>query len=166
MIQTKKQYGVGIDESTAIYYNNGQGTVYGKSCALIIDLAGAIKISKQYFAINNTTISYLTSGDIYNFNTKKIIPHSSKKLITKPTYEGFLDSIDIFGDNEVTKLLTRLGDQSESTNIGRSLIPNGYPVNAPIFKLSFMKTSLMSSYWSESQKKYTIAKSTINFTYE
>jgi hypothetical protein len=77
-----------------------------------------------------------------------------------------LDSIDIFGDNEVTKLLTRLGDQSESTNIGRSLIPNGYPVNAPIFKLSFMKTSLMSSYWSESQKKYTIAKSTINFTYE
>jgi hypothetical protein len=51
-------------------------------------------------------------------------------------------------------------------NIGRTLIPNGYPVNAPIFKLSFMKTSLMSSYWSESQKKYTIAKSTINFTYE
>jgi len=28
-------------------------------------------------------------------------------------------------------------------NIGRTLIPDGYPSNAPVFKLGFIRTSLM-----------------------
>ena len=131
-----------------------------------MDLSSAVKTSKEYFAVNNVMVSYLTSGDSYDFQTKKVTPHSSKALITKPAYGGHYDSTDIFAADETTKVITRLGDQNSTYNIGRSRIPSGYPSNAPVFRLTFEKGSSFSSFWSTSQRKYTDANVTVHFTYE
>lgn len=41
-------------------------------------------------------MSYLTSGDSYDFKTKEVIAEKSKQQITKPYYNGYSDSTDIF----------------------------------------------------------------------
>lgn len=56
-------------------------------------------------------------------------------------------------------------DQVGTSNIGRSKIPSGYR-NAPIFKLTFLKTSATSGYWSSNKRKYTAANVTVTITYE
>lgn len=66
----------------------------------------------------------------------------------------------------MTRLITRLGDQTSSSNIGRSKIPSGYSSSSPIFKLTFEKGSQMTSYWSATQRKYTDANVTLNISYE
>lgn len=95
LVQLKKDYGVGVDESSAFYYDNGKGTVYGKNGAFITDITKASLNTRSYFGANNVTVSYLTSGDSYDFATKKIIADRSKSLISKPQYDGYTDSKDI-----------------------------------------------------------------------
>ena len=62
-------------------------------------------------------------------------------------------------------MITRLGDQTSSFNIGRSRIPTNYPKNTPTFQLAFFKTAAMSSFWSSARKKYTNVNATVHFTY-
>lgn len=95
LTQLKKDYGVGIDESSAFYYDNGRGTAYGKNGVFIADISKSSIASRSYFAINNVEVSYLTSGDRYDFSSKKLEPDHSKTLISKPQFEGYTDSKDI-----------------------------------------------------------------------
>lgn len=46
LIQLKMDLGVGVDESTAFFYDNGKGTAYGKNGVFITDITKAIKNSK------------------------------------------------------------------------------------------------------------------------
>lgn len=78
LVQLKTNIGIGIDQPACLYYNNGFGTVYGKGGVFIVDISQANKNSRQYFAINNVLVSYLTVGDTYLFKPNKIIPSSSK----------------------------------------------------------------------------------------
>jgi cyanophycinase-like exopeptidase len=98
MIQTKNELGIGLSESTCLYFHNDVGTIYGKSGVYIVDLSKAIKTSKEYFSARNVLVTYLTSGDSFDFKTKKVTPHSSKSKIVVPAYSGHFDSEDIFGE--------------------------------------------------------------------
>jgi cyanophycinase len=95
LIQTKTQIGIGLDEPVCLYYNNGIGTVYGKGGVFIVDVSRASSFSKQYFLINNVSVSYLTVGDIYNFKENKLFPSTRKHPISQPLYKTQLNSIDI-----------------------------------------------------------------------
>ena len=46
MIQTKKELGIGLEQSTALYFHDDKGTVYGKTGVFIVDLSQAIKTTK------------------------------------------------------------------------------------------------------------------------
>lgn len=62
--------------------------------------------------------------------------------------------------------MTRLIDQTGTSNIGRSKTPSGYDRNAPIFKLTFAKASGTQGYYSSSRKKYTASNVALTLTYE
>lgn len=66
----------------------------------------------------------------------------------------------------MTRLMTRLIDQTGTSNIGRSKTPSGYDRNAPIFKLTFAKTSASLGYWSSSRRKYTASNVVLTLAYE
>lgn len=129
--------------------------MYGRSGALISDITKAVKYPRTYFTIDSVFVTYLTSGDSFNFTTKQTTPDPSKQMITKPQYSGYIDSTDIFSRDEIKKLITRLGDQTSGLNVGRSRLPSGYPSQSPVFRLNFGKNSYTTSYWSSSQRKYT-----------
>lgn len=63
IVQMKKDFGVGVDESSGFFYDNGKAKVYGKNGAFIVDISKATPNVKSYFGINNVVLSYLTSGD-------------------------------------------------------------------------------------------------------
>lgn len=67
LVQTRFPLGVGIDESTAFYYDNGTAKVFGKNGVFMIDISNALYDPKTYFAMNNIQLTYLTSGDAFNF---------------------------------------------------------------------------------------------------
>lgn len=70
--------------------------MYGKNGLYFVDLSKAIKTSKEYFSADNVLVSYLTSGDSYDFKTKEVVPDPSKSRIEHPAYSEYSDSNDIF----------------------------------------------------------------------
>lgn len=96
LIQTKHSLGVGIDESTALYYDNGESKVFGQNGVFIIDLSQALYDPKTYFTITNIQLTYLTSGDRFYFRNGRAIPNGEKVLIEKPKIKGYVDSSNIF----------------------------------------------------------------------
>lgn len=132
-----------------MYYNNGIGTIYGKGGVFFVDLTKATKQQKQYFAIQNVLVSYLTVGDSYNFTSKIFTPSPNKHLITEPQHKIHKDSNDILSSYECTELLTRLVDQTPGFNIGKAKIPKGFPHTTPTFVLTFQKGDLTKGYYSK-----------------
>lgn len=74
VVQTKNDFGLGLDEPACLYYNNGVGKIFGKGGVFLVDITKAIRNQKQYFTINNVMLSYLTVGDTYNFKHGKMVP--------------------------------------------------------------------------------------------
>ena len=154
LVQTKKPIGVGVDESTCLYYNNGRGKVYGKNGVFIVDISKSLTDkSKKYFNMKDVSVSYLTMGDQYDFKEKVVT--SSKSRITEPHYSGYTDSHDIFNSYECSLLATRLVDQTGRYNVGSSRIPSGYPSSAPKFDLVFYGSVNTKGYYDKDSKKYT-----------
>jgi cyanophycinase len=110
----------------------------------IVDISDAIKFTGKYFKMQNVKVHYLTEGDKYDFKTKAVV--SSKPLITSPQYKNNTDSEDIFNAYEGSLLLTRLVDQTAVFNRGRSVVPDGYPEDAPVFELTFSKNAQTKGY--------------------
>lgn len=52
--------------------------MYGKNGVFIADISKALVNSRDFFSIRNVTVSYLTSGDSYDFSTKVVTPDKSK----------------------------------------------------------------------------------------
>ena len=165
-IQTKSDIAIGLDEPSCLYYNNGVGHVYGRKGVFITDTSKATHTQKQYFTINDVSISYLTSGDTYYFSNNTIVPSTQKHKITILQYKNHYDSNDILSSYECTTLLTRLVDQTPSFNIGRTKTPKGFPSQTPTFKLTFMKGPMTTGYYSTTEKLYTVDKALLAFTFE
>jgi cyanophycinase len=138
LVQLRMTLGVGIDEYACLYYEDGVGTVYGRNGVFIADTTEAVKGESQYFHLKNVKVHYLSSGDSFNFKTRRLT--TAKKALA-PTISGFSDSSDILSAYECTRLLTRLVDQAGLENLGRTRIPRdeAYPRSTPLFSLLFYK---------------------------
>lgn len=79
--------GIGVDENTGIAIVDGVGYVYGASGVMISDISDAKYKESSIFAARNIRVSYLTEGDVYNFETKKVT--SNKPLVTEEDIELF-----------------------------------------------------------------------------
>lgn len=146
LTQLNQTIGVGIDEYACLYYKDGVGTVYGRNGAFVADVTGVSKLKSSYFQIRNAKVHYLTAGDSFNFQTKKMT--TSKPAISAPSLNGFADSPSILSKYECTRLVTRLVDQHGSENLGKTVIPAGedYPRNTPTFDLLFYKNADTKGY--------------------
>jgi hypothetical protein len=146
MYELKNVLGVGIDELACLYYKNGIGTVYGEHGVIIADISEAFKVPGRYFQMKNVRLHYLSSGDSFNFKTKKIT--STKAVITNPTYLGYADSNDILSSYECSRLITRLVDQVGAFNLGKTSTPadESYPVDTALFDLIFYKEEETKGY--------------------
>ncbi len=102
LVDLKQDLGIGIDENTSFYYNNGIGTVYGWNGVTIVDLKNAIIKPQPYYTVSGIVGHYLTAGDSYDFNSK--IVFSNKTAIKSPYYTNPTDSSDILKAYEATLL--------------------------------------------------------------
>lgn len=90
MSDLKRSIGVGLDENTSFFYENGQGKVFGEHGVTIVDISDALKIPAKYFQMQNVKVHYLTEGDRFDFKNKMVT--SSKPIITTPRFKNSTDS--------------------------------------------------------------------------
>lgn len=154
-------FGFGVDENTSLYYDNGVGTVYGWNGVTFADLTYAVYSPQSYFSIKNVTVHYLTAGDKFDFNNKRVI--SSKPIINSPAYTNPTDSSDILSAYEATLLETRVVDQKSLYNLGRTKTPSGYPRSTPTFEIKFYRSASTKGYYGN--KHYTAESILVDFSY-
>lgn len=116
--------------------------------------------SEPYFSIRNVTVHFLSEGDKFDFNSKRV--ESNKPVIGTPAYINPTDSSDILGEYEGSLLITRLVNQRASYNLGRTRTPSGYPRSTPTFELKFYKNADTKGYYSN--KKYTAENVVLDFS--
>lgn len=154
-------FGIGIDENTSLYYDNGVGTVYGWNGVTFCDLQYSFYSPQSYFSIKNVTVHYLTEGDKFDFRTKRV--YSNKTIISSPAYSNPTDSNNILGAYEATLLETRVVDQKSLYNLGKTKTPSGYPKTAPIFELKFYRNANTKGYFQN--KKYTVESIVVDYSF-
>lgn len=64
---------------------------------------------------------------------------------------------------EGSQLLTRLVDQTPLFNRGRTLVPNGYPKDSPIFEITFTKNAQTKGY--RRGTAYTVVNAVLDYSY-
>jgi len=137
------------------------GTVYGWNGVTFADLTHAVYSPQSYFSIKNVTVHYLTAGDKFDFNNKRVI--SSKPVINSPAYTNPTDSSEILSAYEATLLETRVVDQKSLYNLGRTKTPSGYPRTTPTFELKFYRSASTKGYYGN--KHYTAESILVDFSY-
>jgi cyanophycinase len=159
---TAVQQGFGVDENTGVVVDTSAqtATVYGANKLLIVDTAAASVQTGTYYKVNSLRVSLLTPGDKYNYATK-VVTSSKSAIGTAYYYSSYYDSSDIFAALETSKSLTRVVDQTPTTNIGTAPVPAyssgpSYPSGAPVIKLRFTRDATTKGYYSSG--KYTVDK--------
>jgi cyanophycinase len=127
----------------------------------ICDLRKALIPPTSYFSASGIRIHYLTAGDSYNLATGLVTSNKSK--ITAPYYSSHTDSNDILAGYEASLLTTRLVDQKELYNLGKTRIPSAFPISTPSFELKFYKDSQTMGYYSD--RKYTATNVLLDFSF-
>ncbi|RXI96517.1 hypothetical protein DS745_22680 [Anaerobacillus alkaliphilus] len=140
MRDTNQPYGFGPDENTAMMFHKNVVTVIGQRGGFIIDGSKATYGAESLFQVEGLKVHYLTSGDSYHFKTNKIT--SSKPLITRPMFESYYDSTNIFGAYETTKVMTHLVGSPYAIAYGDT------SENNPRFTLLFRKAPRTKGYHS------------------
>lgn len=156
------QQGFGVDENTGVVVDTSAqtATVYGSNKLLVVDTAAASVQTGTYYKVNGLRVSLLTPGDKYNYSTK-VVTSSKSAIGTAYYYSSYYDSSDIFAALETSKSLTRVVDQTPTTNIGTAPVPvyssgPGYPSGAPVIKLRFTRDATTKGYYSSG--RYTVDK--------
>jgi cyanophycinase len=156
------QQGFGVDENTGVVVDTSAqtATVYGANKLLIVDTAAASVQTGTYYKVNGLRVSLLTPGDRYNYSTK-VVTSSKSAIGTAYYYSSYYDSSDIFASLETAKSLTRVVDQTPTTNIGTAPVPvyssgPSYPSGAPVIKLRFTRDATTKGYYSSG--RYTVDK--------
>lgn len=162
LLDLKETFAVGIDENTSFFYDKGFSTVYGANAVTFVNNSAASIRPADYLIIQNSTVTYLTEGDTYNFTSGVL--QSAKPLITTPYYNRPTDSINILSAYECSLLETRLVDQTSVYNLGRTVTPSGFPSNTPMFELEFRRMSSTKGYYQRS--KYTAVDVVVGVTYQ
>ncbi|MBI3347242.1 MAG: hypothetical protein HY020_08535 [Burkholderiales bacterium] len=159
------QQGFGVDENTGVVVDTAAltATVYGANKLLIVDTAAASVQTGTYYKVNGLRVSLLTPGDRYSYASKTVT--SSKAAIGSAYYSSYYDSADIFAALETSKSLTRLVDQTPTTNIGTAPVPvysSGptYPSGSPAIKLRFTRDATTRGYYGGG--RYTVDKAKVD----
>lgn len=156
------QQGFGVDENTGVVVDTAAqtATVYGANKLLIVDTAAASVQVGTYYKVNGLRVSLLTPGDRYNYSSK-VVTSSKTAIGSGYYYSSYYDSADIFAALETSKSLTRVVDQTPTTNVGTAPVPvyssgPSYPSGAPVIKLRFTRDATTKGYYASG--KYTVDK--------
>ena len=160
------QQGFGVDENTGVVVDTSAqtATVFGANKLLIVDTAAASVQAGTYYKVNGLRVSLLTPGDRYNY-ASKVVTSSKSAIGTAYYYTSYYDSPDIFAALETSKSLTRVVDQTPTTNIGTAPVPvyssgPAYPGGAPVIKLRFTRDATTKGYYGSG--KYTVDKAKVD----
>ncbi len=156
----KKGIGIGVDEDTALLVVGNTGRVLGTSGVMLSDISGANFPDTEMFTATNVRLSYLTSGDTYNFDTKAV---TSSKPAAVETAGTLSPSEDIFP--------TSLEDSAESgpealiRDLIRSKATSNYGVdyNNEDIVLTFKKDANTKGYYA-SGDAFTVSGLKLNIT--
>jgi cyanophycinase len=73
------QYGIGVDEDTAVIFKDGKFEVIGYKGALILDISGAeTDPHLPAFNMKGARLTYLDNGDSMDVRTRKVTPSRAK----------------------------------------------------------------------------------------
>ncbi|CAL8109710.1 unnamed protein product [Orchesella dallaii] len=118
MKATNKQFGIGVDEDTALLVDQDTATVYGRYGVWIVNSTEAtFPNSTEYFEATNVKINYLTEGDSFNISTGQII--TSKPQVTDTDGDVY-ESDDIFSTDEALRSISSLATSVETRSVGYS----------------------------------------------
>ena len=150
--------GIGVDENTSITIIDGIGEVHGSSGVMISDISGASFPQSSIFAARNVRLSYLTSGDKYDFNTKAVI--STKPLAQESNIEQ-IPSGNIFPNRDDSSrtegpeaLIKNLIQSTAKSNYGRDKTND-------IITAVFNKDSNTRAYY-KSNTEFTVSQLIMN----
>jgi cyanophycinase len=129
MHDRKIDYGIGIDENTAIVVTGDEDAeIVGYKGAVVIDLSQAKSDdATSGFNLQDIRLSYLDRGDRINLGTRKLTPSPEKRAEPKiepasgefrPYFDDILFTSDILGDMALADLMWKLVDNSRGEAIG------------------------------------------------
>ncbi len=111
------RWGIGVDENTALFVQNGRGTVHGEHGVFIVDTSAAtFSAVGEPFAARQVRVSLLTRGDVWQSSTGTI---ETDKPVMRNCSGSARFSSDIFSAAKTSR-----GDRArpyETTMIMRSL---------------------------------------------
>ncbi len=121
-------YGLGIDEDTALVVKGDVGRVIGYRGVLLLDLSEAKSTDKESgFNVRNVRLSYLDRGDELQLRTLQITPSPEKQADRKvdpqspdfePRFRQKVFSNDILGNMAVHDLMCKLLDNRHDEAVG------------------------------------------------
>jgi cyanophycinase len=157
--------GLGVDIDTGVLIDTGAQTarVFGSGSLTVVDSSQASVQSGTYYRVNGLRVSLLTAGDSYHYATRTVT--SSKPSIASPYYSGSYHSSSIFTPLEVTKSLTRLVDQVNTTHVGTAPVPvyasgPAYPSGSPVIRLRFTRDAATRGFYGAGL--YTVSKAKVD----
>ncbi|MBC3874481.1 cyanophycinase [Undibacterium flavidum] len=157
-LMLKKNYrlGFGIDENTALLVRPERDVeIIGYKGAILLDF-NALKTNAALpeFNLQHASISYLSHGDRFEFQSQKIIPASDKSLITNTESEDSDQAPafypNILGNTTVVELMSGLAESSRHSALGLAF--DAYSKVKPDlgFEFTFSKTPETKAYFSSS----------------
>lgn len=146
-----KTLGICVDEDTALYLDGHVGTVFGSHGVTVADTSMARFADDTHFKVSGAKLTYLTSGDSYDFIQKKAI--SSKPLIVESNGGEFVESANILAPDEITRAITRVVGSDALALLGNApapTLPNGltFGADAKVYKIKFYKNEQTAGYAS------------------
>jgi cyanophycinase len=122
------QFGVGIDENTAIVVKDDQMEVVGYKGAIVMDLSEAKEDPQvKGFNVQNVKLTYLDHGDKLKLDTREVTPSQKKQEGTKldpnspeyrPTDDEHIFSADILGNATAVDMMWKLLGNRDGEALG------------------------------------------------
>lgn len=150
MHAAKYQYGIGVDENTAVVVQaDGIAEVVGASGVIVIDVSKAT-IAQTLGGLRATGVrlSYLERGDRINLNDMAVAPSAFKRQgrvldpndkAYKPEFDEPRFYADVLGKNVLIEVLTNLIDNTAKEVLGLAFAAPGPTDAASGFEFRFRK---------------------------
>ncbi len=154
----------GVDEDTAFLLSGTIGTVYGTGGVTVYDATSANfgpsadAAPGTSFTVSNVRVSWLTTGDRYDFTANAVIPGAGKT--TAPTTGKVYASSNVFGAGEAAKVMTLLGLCTATSATGLSA------ETAPQFTVTFAKGTGTKAYYNAKTRRTAIDGQIVSVTYK
>ena len=157
MRDTGLSFAIGVDEDTGFLLSGTTGTVYGAGGVTVFDATTAQYGTGTWFSATGVLVSYLTTGDRFDFSTRIMLPAAGKTLLTG-TGKVYA-STNIFGAGEAAQVMTTLAQAKVLTTTGVST------ETAPRFTVTFTKTAgITKTYYDAKTRKVAVDRMVVGVT--